>query len=150
MVSHDNKPRRSQQRRMPVIPGATRCLLIGAAMFLSGGCASHGTVLPSSSVSLIVVACDHIDLSARLLDRRGDLHLHVTVRSRGFLSGPGYVDVEVRDAGGEIWAQDRAHYRLRHRPRIGPGPAFINLTLQGLPPLGSTVKAHHHHESRSR
>lgn len=146
MVSHPSGPWRSQQQRVPAIAGAIRCLLIGAATFLSGGCVSHGTALPSSSVNLIVVACEHIDLSARLLDLQGDLHLHGTVRSRGLHSVPGYVDVEVRDAGGKIWAQDRAHYRLRHRPRIGPGPAFINLTLQGLPPLGSTVRARHHHK----
>lgn len=101
-------------------------------------------------MNLIVAACEHIDLSARLLDLQGDLHLHGTVRSLGSRSGPGYVDVEVRDAGGELWTQDRTYYRLHHRPRIGPGPAFINLTLQGLPPLGSTVEVRHHHESRSR
>lgn len=150
MVFHDSGPSRSQERRVSAIPSVIRCLLIGAATCLSGGCASHGTVLPSSSVNLIVAACEHIDLSARLFDLQGDLHLHGTVRSRGFRSGPGYVDVEVRDSGGEVWAHDGAYFRLDHRPRIGPGPAFINLTLQGLPPLGSTVEVRHHHESRSR
>ena len=150
MVSNNSGSRRSQQRRVPEARGATRCLLIAAATLLSGGCASHGTRLPSSSVTLIVVECEHINLSARILDLQGDLHLHGTVRSRVFHSGPGYVDVEVQDAVGEVWAQDRAYYRLRHRPRIGPGPAFINLTLQGLPPRGSTVEIRHHHVPLSR
>lgn len=122
---------------MPEVPRATRCLLIGAATILSGGCVSHGTALPPSSVNLVVVACDHIDLSARLYDLEGDLHLHGTVRSLVSHSIRERVDVEVRGAGREVWAHECAHYRLRHRSRIGPGPAFINVTFQGLPPLGS-------------
>jgi len=149
MVAHNRGPGREQWSRRPANIAFTR-LLVGAMTFLPGSCVSHGTALPLPSANPVVVPCEHINLSVRLLDFQGDLHLHGTVRSQEFRSGFGQVDVEVRDADGGVWAQDRVNYRLHHRPRIGPGPAFISLTLQGLPPLGSTVEFRHHHESRNR
>jgi len=148
MVFHFGGPRGSQQGQTPTIQPAIRRLLIGAGVLLAGSCASHVTIPPSSAVSLVVESCQHISLSARLFDVQGDLHVHGTVRPRvRFSAAPAYVDVKVRNAGGEVWAQTSAYYRLPHRPRIGPGPAFMSLTLEGLPPPGSIVEVRHHHAS---
>lgn len=126
------------------------CTLLLAAAMLSPSCASHGTAPdPLLELSVVVEPCADLDLSARLLDLDGDLHVHGNVSARGMRATvPGHVDVVVRTADGTEWAGGQADYRFRLRsgPRRGPSHAAFDVTFAGQPPAGSTVILRHHDE----
>jgi len=124
--------------------------LLMAATILSSSCASHGTA-PSSRLGLAIVVepCADLELTARLLDLDGDLHVHGNVRAKGMrTSVPGHVDVVVRTADGAEWASDQANYRhrLRSAPRGGASHSAFDAIFDGQPPAGSTVTIRHHGE----
>lgn len=124
-------------------------LLLSVAI-LSPSCASHGTA-PNAALGLSVVVepCADLDMSARLLDFDGDLHVHGNVRARGMrTSVPGHVDVVVRTADGTEWAHGQAIYRhlVRSAVRGGPSSSAFDTTFEGQPPAGSTVILRHHDE----
>jgi len=124
-------------------------LLMAAAM-LSPSCASHGTA-PDARLgfSVVVEPCADLDLTARLLDLDGELHVHGNVRANwGRMSVLGHVDVIVRTADGAEWASDQANYRqrLRSAPRGGASQSAFDATFDGQPPTGSTVTIRHHGE----
>lgn len=126
-----------------------RALLMTAAT-LSPSCASHG-IAPEAVLgfSVVVEPCADLDLTARLLDLDGDLHVHGGVRAKGGrTSVPGHVDVVVRTADGTEWASDQANYRhrLRSTPRGGTSHSTFDVTFDGQPPNGSTVTIRHHVE----
>lgn len=138
-------PRGSRKRLVPMRPLAVHCLL-GPAILLLGGCLSHSTALEPPAVSLVVIPCDHIELTAQPFDLQGTFHLHGTVRARGLASNHfGRIAVDVREPTGRLWAQSSISYQLQHRLRRDPGPDFINMSLAGLPPPGSIVELRHFH-----
>lgn len=118
-------------------------LLVSAA-----GCAA--TIGPSPAteqVSLVVTPCADLELSARLMDLEGDLHIHGTVRSRGSRTATsGHLDALVQAPDGTLWASVQEQYRsrIRNRPRGGPGQVAFDVVLDGMPPAGSTVTLQHH------
>jgi hypothetical protein len=100
-------------------------------------------------LSAVVEPCADLDLSVRLLDLDGDLHVHGSVRAKGMrTSVPGHVDVVVRTADGTEWASGQAHYRYRIRGALrgGPSHSAFDATFDGQPPAGSTVTLRHHGE----
>ena len=131
-------------------------LLVAAAMF-SPSCASHGTT-PNSllGLSVVVEPCADLDLSARLLDLDGDLHVHGHVRARRLgTEVQGHVDVVVRTADGTEWASGRASYRSARLTSVrgGPSQSVFDVAFSGRPPAGSSVTLRHHgelHGERSR
>lgn len=123
-----------------------RRLMLLVSPLLVASCVSHGVVLPTARVKVVVLVCNHVSLSTLLLDLEGNLHVHGTVSAHGSsLARSGLVDAVVRTSRGEEWARGQTRYRLEHRPRLGPGPDFFNLTFEGLPPPGSIVEVGHHH-----
>jgi hypothetical protein len=127
------------------------CAWLVAAAILSPSCASHGAAPnPSLRLSVVVEPCADLDLSARLLDLDGDLHVHWSVRARGLRATvPGHIDVVVRTADGAEWASGQANYRhrLRSAVRGGPSQSAFDTAFDGQPPAGSTVALRHHTES---
>lgn len=130
---------------------AISCALLLAAAIVVPSCASHGTSPdPVLGLSLAIEPCADLDLSARLLDFEGDLHVHGNVRVSGMrVTISGHVDVIVRTADGEEWASEQASYRARPRSgsRRGSTHSVFDVTFEGQPPAGSTVVIRHHDHS---
>ncbi len=126
------------------------CVLLLGGAILSPSCASHGTAPdPLPGLSVVVEPCADLDLSARLLDLDGDLHVHGNVRAKGMRTSVlGHVDVVVRKPDGAEWASGQANYRhrLRSAVRGGPSHSAFDATFDGQPPAGSTVTLRHHGE----
>lgn len=125
--------------------------LLMAAAALLPGCASRKTE-PAAMLgrTIVVVPCDDLDLSARLIVLDGDLHVHGTFRVReGYTRQPGHVDVIVRSVDGEEWASAQA--AVRHRPsgtlRGGASRSAYEVAFSRQPPAGSTVTVRHHREA---
>lgn len=110
------------------------------------GCASTAS-RPTEGLELVVTPCAALDITARLMDLDGDLHIHGTVRPRGStISTSGHLDALVQTPDGELWAcaQEPYRARVRNRPRGGPSQAAFDVVLDGMPPAGSTVTLQHH------
>ena len=117
---------------------------------LMAGCVSTGASELTEQLDLVVSPCADLDISARLSDLEGDLHIHGTVRPRGSrTAASGHLDALVRTPDGTTWANVQEQYRsrIRNRPRGGPGQAAFDVVLDGMPPAGSTVTLQHHEGS---
>lgn len=131
--------------------------LLFAVAALSTGCASRGTTTHSPlGLSVAVERCADLEISARLLDLDGDLHVHGHVRARRLgTEVQGHVDVVVRTADGTEWASGRASYRSARLTSVrgGPSQSVFDVAFSGRPPAGSSVTLRHHgelHGERSR
>lgn len=115
------------------------------------GCATTGGASRATEqLVLVVTPCSDLDVSARLMDLEGDLHIHGTVRLRGSRpSVAGHLDAIVRLPDGVIWASVQEQYRSRVRNRLrgGSTQAGFDVVLDGMPPAGSTVTLQHHEGS---
>lgn len=123
-------------------------VVIGVAMTFLSSCASYGT-RPYSPLrlSVLVEPCAELDVSVRLLDLDGDLHVHGSVCAKGKrASVPGHFDVVVRTADGTEWGRGQAHVRSQFRGGLHAVPTrwTFDATFGGGPPDGSTVSVAHH------
>ena len=120
---------------------------------LLAGCVSSGEATRAiERLALVITPCTDLDLSARLMDLEGDLHIHGTVRPRGsHAATSGHLDAVVRTPDGTLWASVQEQYRprIRNRPRGGPKQAAFDVVLDGMPPEGSTVTLQHHEGSHA-
>lgn len=122
-----------------------------AFLTILAGCASTAS-RATERLALFVTPCPALDLSARLMDLEGDLHIHGTVRPRGsHTATSGHLDAVVRTPEGTLWASVQEPYRarIRNRPRGGPSQAAFDVVLDGMPPPGSTVTLEHHEGSHA-
>ncbi len=117
------------------------------------GCESTGKATRlTQQLDLVISPCNGLDISARLMELEGDLHIHGSVRTRSSGAAPsGHLDILVRTPEGALWASVEEQYRpkLRNRPRGGPGHATFDIILDGKPPTGSTVTVQHHDSSHA-
>lgn len=124
-----------------------------ALLALLVGCASTGEASRATErLALVITPCTDLDISARLLDLEGDIHIHGTVRPRaGHAATSGHLDALVRTPDGVLWASVQEQYRsrIRNRPRGGAGQAAFDVVLDGMPPAGSTVSLEHHEGSHA-
>lgn len=121
-------------------------------VFAAGCAATSETSRATEQLSLVVTPCTDLDISARLMDLEGDLHIHGTLRLRGSrTSTSGHLDALVRTPDGQLWANVQEEYRsrIRNKPRGGAGQAAFDVVLDGMPPPGSTVTVQHHEGSHA-
>lgn len=129
------------------------CVLLLATAAPLTSCASHGIAPdPVRGLSVLVVPFVDREVSARLFELDGDLHVHGSVRARRARAAkPGMLAVVVREPGGKEWDSERVNYQLRFRrgPRGGSSKSVFDVIFDGIPPAGSTVMLRHHEEPHS-
>ena len=121
-------------------------ILVSAA----GCAATSASSRATEQLPLIVTPCTDLDISARLMDLEGNLHIHGTILPRGgHTATSGHLDAVVRSPDGVIWASVQEQYRsrVRNRPLGGPTQAGFDVVLDGMPLAGSTVTLQHHEGS---